>query len=339
MTLVLRVACLLLSLMLSPLLLAQEALTSQEQQALQDEADLEKYFEEDKPVGHRFLSPLASFFIPGLGQTFNQEFGKGFVHFGVFSAFGYGKHAYQQDDQDQFYRIKATVEQDEEKAMFINRDKLFRELFLDLQLNTAFYSSFDAYRVATLSRNSVRSISAAEVIPVSTETLTDLSLAPFTPDVFLDPFVITPLAAAGLYLLGRGSANRANRDLSFYYYADDVNTSLLAGSAFIKQESVAVGEEAFFRGVINTETTRYFGPYYGVAASSVLFGAAHTGEGNTAGPLFASVYGLYLGFLHLHKKGQLRYGVALHYWWNMFVALSVIDRSEEVHIPVFTIDF
>ncbi len=89
--------------------------------------------------------------------------------------------------------------------------------------------------------------------------------------------------------------------------------SLLAG----------VGEEALFRGVIQTPLADKFGVALGVAAAGLLFGLAHWIT--TAYAVFAAIIGVYLGWLLIYFDNLL-VPTIVHSLYD-FVALVYLTRS------------
>jgi membrane protease YdiL (CAAX protease family) len=63
-----------------------------------------------------------------------------------------------------------------------------------------------------------------------------------------------------------------------------------------------VGEEAFFRGFVNNDLSNRYGDNAGLATSSVIFGLAHSGQGQTAKALQATAVGFYFSWRH-QKNG------------------------------------
>ena len=298
------------------------------------EEDIDLLYENRSPKGHRLASPIASFFIPGLGQAFNQDYAKGIAHFSIFSAFAMASRHYETDEA--FDIKKSYYHGRNEKAIYINRDRVLSEMYSTLNLNTSFYSSFDAYREATLSRDDV----PYGRIPVSDESLTDLALAPFNPHYLTDPYVIAPFFIASfIFIIGKDKY--VDKETSHYVYERDTSIGLLRATSFVRHTGVSIGEEAFFRGTLNTEAVRYLGPAVGIIVSSSVFGLMHSGVGATANSASAFAYGAYLGYVQLEKKGKLGYNVALHYWWNIAISMYVIEQSKEaeVNIPILSMEF
>jgi membrane protease YdiL (CAAX protease family) len=95
---------------------------------------------------------------------------------------------------------------------------------------------------------------------------------------------------------------------------------------------VGIGEEALFRGFIQPQLIEAFGPVAGIATSSLLFGAAHVGnglmeEGERRRRYFTyiipyiSLSSAYYGYV-AYKNNSLREVVALHSWYD-FIIMSL----------------
>jgi len=84
-----------------------------------------------------------------------------------------------------------------------------------------------------------------------------------------------------------------------------------------------VGEEALFRGVLQTWLVQHVGIYPGWILASIAFGLAH--YVNRAYAIVATLIGLYLGWLYL-VSGNLLLPVIAHALYD-FVALIVLLRE------------
>ncbi|MBI3992796.1 MAG: CPBP family intramembrane metalloprotease, partial [Candidatus Lambdaproteobacteria bacterium] len=164
--------------------------------------------------------------------------------------------------------------------------------------------------------------------PAPMESAQALALAPFQWRHLSRPTFYVPLLALTL-------ASLAPRTAEAYVYAPDASITRdeLAAGIVLQYEMVAIGEEAFFRGVLNNSLSHAFGETWGLATSSVVFGLSHEGQGNQATPLSATVFGLYAGYLHQRNAYELGESVALHYWWNVLSALNLL-RAREARRPV-----
>jgi len=99
----------------------------------------------------------------------------------------------------------------------------------------------------------------------------------------------------------------------------------------------AIGEEAFFRGFLNNEFSSRYGDGTGLVTSSVIFGLAHTGQGQTANALQATAAGFYFGWLHQKNGYAVGEGAALHYWFNVLAGAAAIHNggsAELLHIQL-----
>jgi membrane protease YdiL (CAAX protease family) len=206
---------------------------------------------------------------------------------------------------------------------------------LSAAANLGLYSAFDSYRRVRLGRND-----EGYRYPVSREGLVDLSLAPFRPRVLARPWFWAGIPAifgtlvayswladdglsgkttrslsdgGGVWFLGRHYGNTAGVALAEAYWA----------SLFLP---VGIGEESFFRGVLQPSMTETFGLWPGWAVASLIFGAAHIpnffgsdlSSGLWALPFITSV-GAYMGVVSIKTGFQLETSVALHFWYDFLV--------------------
>lgn len=88
-----------------------------------------------------------------------------------------------------------------------------------------------------------------------------------------------------------------------------------------------IGEELFFRGLVQEAITQRFGPFLGIASASVLFGLAHPITRTYA--VLAGLIGLYLGLLMLWSDNLL-VPIMVHACYDFFalVYLLRIARAE-----------
>lgn len=85
---------------------------------------------------------------------------------------------------------------------------------------------------------------------------------------------------------------------------------------------ISLTEEAFFRGLLQSELVRRFGALFGVAVSSVLFGLVHW----PINPLFAVVAGI----------AGLGYGLAFHFSGRLLVAVLLHAAVNSLHLLLFS---
>ena len=271
-----------------------------------------------------FLAGIASAIVPGTGQAANGDYGVAAAHFGVFATSVYGVIHYKDRsdwlDADQRYDAANNRE-------FINQTTLRYDYAARLATDTALYSGYGAYRDARSRDNS------GYRTPAPSETLGDLAKAPFSFNFLSRPTTFIPLAieAALLY------RDNNTKDAYGIYRAQDVSERDLHVFNFTSNEMTAVGEEGFFRGFLNNDFSNRYGDGWGVVWSSVIFGLAHTGQGQTANALQATAAGFYFGWLHQKNGYQAGEGAALHYWFNVLAGISAIHNvgsAELLHIEL-----
>jgi hypothetical protein len=96
--------------------------------------------------------------------------------------------------------------------------------------------------------------------------------------------------------------------------------------------SAGICEEFVFRGYLQQQFTRATGrTWAGVAASALLFGAAHGYEG-IAGMLMITIYGALFSVLAI-KRGSLRAGMIAHGWHDSFTGL-LLWALKRAHVPL-----
>jgi len=207
----------------------------------------------------------------------------------------------------------------------------FNSVNFNLISNTWLYGIYAAYR-------DVRAYNSADIYcyPMPKETLTELALAPFQWSVMKKPEVWGALLvdltlAIGLEYLA-----------SFSHVGHDF--PLMAFP-------VGIGEEAFFRGYLQSRLSETFSPWGGIAVSSLAFGAAHIPNASgytskerryyyTSVLPFITVMGGYFGWL-TYKNCSLKEAVAIHCWYDFAIFLASYSLSKSVtQTPfVFSVPF
>jgi hypothetical protein len=271
-----------------------------------------------------WLKGFASVIVPGAGQASNGDYGDAALHFGVFAVSVYGAIHYS--DKNDYLDADQRYDQDNNRE-FINNTTLRYDYAARLATDTALYSGYAAYRDARQRDNS------GFRTPAPRESLGDLAKAPFSFNYLARPTTFIPLAieAALLY------HDKDSKDAYGIYRAKDVSERDLHVFNLTANEMTAVGEEAFFRGFLNNEFSSRYGDSAGLVTSSVIFGLAHTGQGQTANALQATAAGFYFGWLHQKNGYEAGEGAALHYWFNVLAVAAAIHNggsAELLHIQL-----
>ncbi|HAB98466.1 MAG TPA: hypothetical protein DCE71_01430 [Parachlamydiales bacterium] len=185
---------------------------------------------------------------------------------------------------------------------------------------TSFYGIYAAYRDARLHNGSFQ-----YSYQMPTDNLADLTFAPFKWTVLKKPQVWGGI----LGFLALGSA------LTHYAYPDEAKIHTQSASTSVPSIvalPVGLGEEAFFRGYLQSALSEALNPTAGTILSSIIFAAAH--QANAQGfpsaerwryyafsmPFIAAV-GAYCGWM-THTTHSLQQSVALHTWYD-FILFSV----------------
>lgn len=271
-----------------------------------------------------WLKGIASAILPGAGQASNGDYGDAALHFGVFAVSVYGALRYK--DRSDYLDADKRYDEDNNRE-FINRTTLHYDYAVRLASDTTLYSGYAAYRDARQRDNS------GFRTPAPRESLGDLARAPFSFNYLSRPTTFIPLAVEAALLYHY----RDSKDAYGIYRANDVSERDLHVFNLTANEMTAVGEEAFFRGFLNNEFSSRYGDNAGLVTSSVIFGLAHTGQGQTANALQATAAGFYFGWLHQKNGYTTGEGVALHYWFNVLAGAAAIHnggRAELLHIQL-----
>ncbi|MBK8247649.1 MAG: CPBP family intramembrane metalloprotease [Gemmatimonadetes bacterium] len=155
-------------------------------------------------------------------------------------------------------------------------------------------------------------------LPLDSSSLARLSLAPVHPKDLASGWVLVPIALAGVSELVQ-QRERPLRDVNELTVLGQrmsrTGGALTAlGHDALYLLSTAVGEELFFRGLVQTELTERWNPTLGIAGSTLAFAAFHIPNRGMGGALIAGVAGAYLG-TRFHRNGyQLGELIAAHFW-------------------------
>ncbi|MBI4082727.1 MAG: CPBP family intramembrane metalloprotease [Candidatus Lambdaproteobacteria bacterium] len=268
------------------------------------------------------LAAAGSLLLPGVGQLVNGDYAAAGGHFGLAMVLS---RQYGILIEDPSYIQPEDREDSQRHVLLTNRASFYADFYITALGDLALYSSYGAYRDARTARGN-----AGYGTPAPQESLVDLALAPFRWEHLSRPSSYIPLLLP-LYI----ALTPPERTQLVYQPDSSISRGEMAGVFFVQMNMVAVGEEAFFRGVLNNGLSSGIGEFWGLVASSALFGLAHNGQGATAQPAAASLFGLYLGWLQQRNDYRIGQGVAVHYWWNFLTSLALLQRhpsSQQVTI-------
>jgi membrane protease YdiL (CAAX protease family) len=197
---------------------------------------------------------------------------------------------------------------------------------------------FDAWRDARIAQGATR---------VPKDTLADLAGAPFDLDVMTR--WQTWAAIGGMLAVGVGGSLVGDvafgrqptfdlgiakaKKVDFLGAALPPTTGFLAGNAFnlLTLPAVAVGEEAYFRGFLQTALSEITNDWIGLGLSTALFAAVHAPNALLLPPEQQAEYlavslptitvlGAGLGLLYMSEDfSSLESNVAAHYWYDALV--------------------
>ena len=170
-----------------------------------------------------------------------------------------------------------------------------------------------------------------------TLALTDQSIGRLSASAFQwrylkEPDVYVPLLiSAGASFLDEPQGPSLFKLRSLNWFGSDVSPAT-AGVGSILLETVgfallAVAEEGFFRGVLQTELSERVNPNFGLIASSVLFGMAHYPSHGLVYSLRATVAGLYLGWRFKQSGYDLGHTIAIHFYIDFTPTIIQLFRD------------
>ena len=180
---------------------------------------------------------FGSLLLPGLGQWINGDYVEGTAMFGIYAA---AANRYNLLTQEEAYIEPQDRDDEETHTIAINRTTYAADLYGTILNTTSFYSSFAAYRDARRDKQGEYETKNPE------ESLGDLVLAPFDWEFLSRPSSFIPLLVP-LYF----AFTPAKEEYWVYLPDNSISRNELRRGFFVQHEMVALGEEAFFRGVLN----------------------------------------------------------------------------------------
>ena len=180
--------------------------------------------------------------------------------------------------------------------------------------------------------------------PLPDESLLDLASAPFDSSIIAKPnfylpfifhFGVVQFLSNSIFSDERASLTENEWD-DVRVYGKYLNPSIgypLGGTGlWLSFTAVSIGEEAFFRGYLQSAWEELMGEELGWFAASALFGALHYPNGTTTkGRIFASLTafagGLVMGYFYRIDAYSLKRPIAYHTWWNFSLGTINLLRN------------
>lgn len=174
--------------------------------------------------------------------------------------------------------------------------------------------------------------------PLPDESLLELASAPFDSSIVGKPNFYLPFIFhfGTVYLLsnaifsdeGTPFNDTTGDDVRVYgkYLHPSIGYPLGGTGLWLSFTAVSIGEEAFFRGYLQSTWEELMGEELGWLAASALFGALHYPNGTTTkGRIFASISAFTGGLVngHFFRKDaySLKRPIAYHTWWNFAIGI------------------
>lgn len=262
-----------------------------------------------------FLTVGLSSLIPGLGHAYLGDYKTAAGLFGA-SNLLLGLSSF--DLLDEFYLVPSIL----------------------ILQNTWSYGIYAAYRDVRAFNNE----GVAYDYKMPTDSFTDLALAPFRWSVLKKKEVWGGFL--GALALGAGLSYLISAKKDLY-----VNLSSEMSTVPFLAFPVGIGEEALFRGYLQSQISELSNPLFGIVFSSLAFGAIHIPNAlliekehkwryYTFSVPFITALGAYFGLI-TYKSGSLQESVALHSWYDFFIFLSQYSLSQSAAIrkPCFAFSF
>ena len=256
--------------------------------------------------------------IPGLGHTYLGDYKTAGTLFGSAAAFyGGAAAAGNFSGSNQFENLTSLI----------------------VAQNISSYSMFAAYRDARLYNGE----GGGYRYQMPTDSFADLAAAPFKLSVLKKPEVWGGLLGALSFAAILDNFLMPNDA----HIKCSVSTTTFPLSAF----SVGIGEEALFRGYLQSYFAESMSPTAAIINSSILCGAAHIGNAARLeakdqwryyafGLPFITAFGGYFGWL-THKNRSLKESVAIHSWYDfiLFSGMAFAGPSAMAGKPEFAFAF
>ncbi|MBU2512508.1 CPBP family intramembrane metalloprotease [bacterium] len=291
-----------------------------------------------------FGAAAAEYAVPGLGYAITRQWDKAIVFGGtrwvaLSHYYESSQSEYYQEEADDIYEeIDAD---DSESGNPVTRVSLTKETWNaqywgNLYGNVLFMSWGDFYE------NGCQS---------NTETYSYL-LSPFRIDHFYKKWQFwLPV----VLVMGNYAYNDDETEVEYYLYRG-LKESDLRRDSFSEYYMVGVGEEMFFRGVVqhfffdllkdNWQLSPGASRHLSILGASTVFALAHSGAGFTASPATAFLFGLYEGYVYHPSLDEfdLMTAIAIHAWWDILVTYTILNSAkfheeEEIEVPIMKIGF
>lgn len=198
--------------------------------------------------------------------------------------------------------------------------------------NTWLYGIYAAYRDVRIANGS-----SGFSYKMPTDSFADLVSAPFNPSILKKPEVWGGTIGALLCAFSVGYLAYSNISIQPHALSASGGSNLKPILAL----PVGIGEEAFFRGYLQSQLCESYHPALAITLSSLVFGAAHIGNAQGLSkeerhnyyafslPLISAIGG-YCGYL-AHKNNSLKEAVAVHTLYDLAL-FSIAMLAQEASI-------
>ena len=304
----------------------------------EEEDDDDDEYVDPRPMKRTAVAGWLGLFFPGLGHHYLGEHTRGFVFLGAESV-----------ELTAAVVTVSTSGWDPDNPA----DTRYQRALLPLAWlqNTHLLGVYDAWRLARL-----RAPEGRFRTPTPTPATEELLWAPLAFGQLRRPGVAIPLAAVFGAGIGLSYLAREEGPGSFYeldripVFSREVDRSAALGVALgyygTTFYAVGIGEEALFRGVIQTAFEEKMGPTFGWLTATAFFGLLHAANGSTPGQSavavgVTSVVGGYLGWMYQRDGYDLTGPTFFHTWYDVGIGLTVflLDPENQPFTASFSVPF
>lgn len=295
--------------------------------------------------GGCFGAAAAEYFVPGLGYAITRQWDKAVVigglrlYTGYKAVEAYSSEYYQEDEDDIYEFISADDSESgkDETTVTLTKETWEAHYYGSLYGNFLFVTWGDLYQ-----------FSCQE----NTETYA-LMASPLRFDHFYNKWqfwVPVGIALANYFTYEDDS-------IVEYHLSRGLTEDQMRRESFPQYYFVGVGEEMFFRGVVQHYFFESFRDYWNfspgasrhlsILGASAVFALAHTGAGFTASPATAFLFGIYEGYTYHPsiEEFDLITAIAVHSWWDLIVSYTILNHASfkeyqsDLEFPVFQVGF
>lgn len=276
-----------------------------------------------------FWFPALSFFLPGLDQWWEGQWGPALAYTGTAAAsYAYvdlvrrRSGLYERERRRRVALERGDPAPTDDGAALDSKDALTRKISLAAQVSqwAGGMSTYHSFRTSVRTR---RPDGEYEFLG-SEETPWDIMLSPFRFDYVVRPTTFIPLAIiSGLSLI---SQRQPVDDASGLERSELTGEDAFYSGGF--SYNAGTHEEAVFRGWLQPWLMQQWGsPFWSNSTQAVAFGMAHLNTNPL--PVIQTLLGFHLGWVTQRNSYRIGEAVFIHAWWNVAAFLTSYSYREK----------